>query len=200
MPVGEMDSFLSRNKSLCHPWTKDTLRLGLWAVQLLETTDQLEINIQIWELFNSNSSKTQSFIICHELLKTCRNLSNVAKSRFNFTVLLKSTSLSLKHSSYITLLTCIHPTSTCQTLLPQGQTCFYFWNAQSSERRHECVMDVYSMPRTYPKDINSSLWGRVGIEEAMQTARDMVSGGGRWQAENDGGRGVIEQQDKRRVK
>lgn len=47
-------------------------------------------------------------------------------------------------------------------MLPQGQTCFYFWNVQSSERRQECVMDVYSMPRTYPKDINSSLWGRAG--------------------------------------
>lgn len=43
MLAGEMDCFLSRNKSLHHPQTEDTLRPCLQAAQPLETTDQLQI-------------------------------------------------------------------------------------------------------------------------------------------------------------
>lgn len=53
MLVGEKDHFLSRNKLLHHPQTGNTLRLCLQAAELLETADQLQIKIQIYDIFNS---------------------------------------------------------------------------------------------------------------------------------------------------
>lgn len=160
MLVGETDSFLFKNKSLPPSWTKDSTASGnhwpagdKYSDFLFFTLTHLRHNAL---LFAMTYYKHVGFFLMW--LK-----SDITSWADHFTVI----KAFLLHHTTDMHTSDIH----LPHMLPQRQTCFYFWIAQSSERRQECVMDVYSMPRTYPKDINSFLWGRAGIEEVMQTAQ-----------------------------